>query len=178
MTPRPSPSRARRHWRKRKTNIAGSLYVAMTRAADLLIVVRRRRRTPTAGRLLVQSRARAAAAVSRCRRRRRRQGFPLSQAGGAEIANRAPATPAAIQDWPHRYSAVAVAAGAATGAASAAAVALVGVRGGDRRALAHAAGSAIERRWALARGRIVHRLMQSLPDIPPARPQGRDRAIS
>ena len=36
------------------------------------------------------------------------------------------------------------------------------------RALAHAAGSAIERRKALARGRIVHRLMQSLPDVPPA----------
>jgi ATP-dependent helicase/nuclease subunit A len=33
---------------------------------------------------------------------------------------------------------------------------------------AHAADSAIERRKALARGRIVHRLMQSLPDIPPA----------
>src|SRR4029079_18685839 len=36
------------------------------------------------------------------------------------------------------------------------------------RTFAHAAGSAIERRKALARGRIVHRLMQSLPDIPPA----------
>jgi len=35
------------------------------------------------------------------------------------------------------------------------------------RAFAHVAGSAIERRKALARGRIVHRLMQSLPDIPP-----------
>jgi ATP-dependent helicase/nuclease subunit A len=36
------------------------------------------------------------------------------------------------------------------------------------RTFAYAAGSAIERRKALARGRIVHRLMQSLPDIPPA----------
>jgi ATP-dependent helicase/nuclease subunit A len=36
------------------------------------------------------------------------------------------------------------------------------------RTSAHAAGSVIERRRALARGRIVHRLMQSLPDIPPA----------
>jgi ATP-dependent helicase/nuclease subunit A len=35
------------------------------------------------------------------------------------------------------------------------------------RVLARAAGSAAERRKALARGRIVHRLMQSLPDIPP-----------
>ncbi len=36
------------------------------------------------------------------------------------------------------------------------------------RAFAHAAVSAADRRKALARGRIVHRLMQSLPDIPPA----------
>jgi ATP-dependent helicase/nuclease subunit A len=34
------------------------------------------------------------------------------------------------------------------------------------RVFAHVAGSAIERRKALARGRVVHRLMQSLPDIP------------
>jgi ATP-dependent helicase/nuclease subunit A len=42
------------------------------------------------------------------------------------------------------------------------------------RVFAHAAGSVVERRKALARGRIVHRLMQSLPDIPPA---GRKDAI-
>jgi ATP-dependent helicase/nuclease subunit A len=42
------------------------------------------------------------------------------------------------------------------------------------RVFAHVAGSAAERRKALARGRIVHRLMQSLPDIPPA---GRRDAI-
>ena len=35
------------------------------------------------------------------------------------------------------------------------------------RVFAHAGGTALERRKALARGRIVHRLMQSLPDIPP-----------
>ena len=35
--------------------------------------------------------------------------------------------------------------------------------------IASPAGSANERRKALERGRIVHRLMQSLPDIPPAR---------
>ena len=35
------------------------------------------------------------------------------------------------------------------------------------REFAHAAGSAADRRRALARGSIVHRLMQSLPDIPP-----------
>jgi len=34
---------------------------------------------------------------------------------------------------------------------------------------AHAAGSPADRQKALARGRIVHRLMQALPDIPPAR---------
>ena len=39
---------------------------------------------------------------------------------------------------------------------------------------AHWGGSPTERRKALARGRIVHRLMQSLPDIPPA---GRKDAI-
>jgi ATP-dependent helicase/nuclease subunit A len=37
----------------------------------------------------------------------------------------------------------------------------------DGRAFAHGRASAAERRKALARGRIVHRLMQSLPDIPP-----------
>jgi ATP-dependent helicase/nuclease subunit A len=42
------------------------------------------------------------------------------------------------------------------------------------RGFTHAAGSVAERRKALARGRIVHRLMQSLPDIPPA---GRKEAI-
>jgi ATP-dependent helicase/nuclease subunit A len=42
------------------------------------------------------------------------------------------------------------------------------------RGRSHAAGSVAERRKALARGRIVHRLMQSLPDIPPA---GRKDAI-
>jgi ATP-dependent helicase/nuclease subunit A len=36
------------------------------------------------------------------------------------------------------------------------------------RRFARAATSAADRRKALARGRIVHRLMQSLPDIPPA----------
>jgi len=35
-------------------------------------------------------------------------------------------------------------------------------------AVAHSRASPAERRKALARGRIVHRLMQSLPDIPPA----------
>ena len=35
--------------------------------------------------------------------------------------------------------------------------------------IASPAGTASERRKALARGRLVHRLMQSLPDIPPAR---------
>ncbi|MGO9630724.1 MAG: double-strand break repair helicase AddA [Xanthobacteraceae bacterium] len=35
-------------------------------------------------------------------------------------------------------------------------------------AIAHSQASPAERRKALARGRIVHRLMQSLPDIPPA----------
>ena len=35
--------------------------------------------------------------------------------------------------------------------------------------MASPAGTASERRKALARGRLVHRLMQSLPDIPPAR---------
>jgi ATP-dependent helicase/nuclease subunit A len=34
---------------------------------------------------------------------------------------------------------------------------------------AHAAGSPADRQKALERGRIVHRLMQALPDIPPAR---------
>jgi len=42
------------------------------------------------------------------------------------------------------------------------------------RVAAPAPASAAERRHALARGRIVHRLMQSLPDIPPA---GRQDAI-
>jgi ATP-dependent helicase/nuclease subunit A len=42
------------------------------------------------------------------------------------------------------------------------------------RAAAPVTASAAERRNALARGRIVHRLMQSLPDIPPA---GRHAAI-
>ena len=37
--------------------------------------------------------------------------------------------------------------------------------------MAHAGRSAADRQAALARGRIVHRLMQSLPDIPPARRQ-------
>ena len=36
---------------------------------------------------------------------------------------------------------------------------------------APAGGSAIDRQKALARGRLVHRLMQSLPDIPPERRQ-------
>ena len=36
------------------------------------------------------------------------------------------------------------------------------------RGFARGSGSAADRRKALARGRIVHRLMQSLPDIPPA----------
>ena len=43
------------------------------------------------------------------------------------------------------------------------------------REFAHTHGSAADRRKALARGRIVHRLMQSLPDIPPA---GRKDAIA
>ncbi len=43
------------------------------------------------------------------------------------------------------------------------------------REFVHAHGSAADRRKALARGRIVHRLMQSLPDIPPA---GRKDAIA
>jgi ATP-dependent helicase/nuclease subunit A len=37
--------------------------------------------------------------------------------------------------------------------------------------MAHPAASAADRQMALARGRIVHRLMQSLPDIQPARRQ-------
>jgi ATP-dependent helicase/nuclease subunit A len=37
--------------------------------------------------------------------------------------------------------------------------------------LAHAAGSAADRQRALERGRIVHRLMQALPDIAPPRRQ-------
>ncbi len=40
---------------------------------------------------------------------------------------------------------------------------------------AHAAGSPADRQKALERGRIVHRLMQALPDIPPAR---RDDALT
>jgi ATP-dependent helicase/nuclease subunit A len=43
------------------------------------------------------------------------------------------------------------------------------------REFAHAPGSAADRRRALARGSIVHRLMQSLPDIPPP---GRKDAIA
>jgi ATP-dependent helicase/nuclease subunit A len=44
----------------------------------------------------------------------------------------------------------------------------------DGHAFTHSAASPAERRKALARGRIVHRLMQSLPDIPQA---GRKAAI-
>jgi ATP-dependent helicase/nuclease subunit A len=43
------------------------------------------------------------------------------------------------------------------------------------REFAHAAGSAADRRKALARGSIVHRLMQFLPDIPPP---GRKDAVA
>jgi len=43
--------------------------------------------------------------------------------------------------------------------------------------VARAQASPAERQKALQRGRIVHRLMQSLPDIP-GRPQGRYRALS
>jgi ATP-dependent helicase/nuclease subunit A len=43
------------------------------------------------------------------------------------------------------------------------------------REFARTTGSVVDRRKALARGRIVHRLMQSLPDIPPA---GRKDAIA
>ena len=138
---------------------------ARRRPADRL---RRRRRTPTADRLLVQSRARAAAAVSRCRRRRRRKVFRYRKAGGAEIANRAPAAPGAsktdridIPQW-LRQPAPPQAPRPQPLSPSSAFEEEIG------RAFAHAAGSAIERRKALARGRIVHRLMQSLPDIPPA----------
>ena len=49
------------------------------------------------------------------------------------------------------------------------AVAVVGFRRGDRPRRAPAPAAAADRQKALQRGRIVHRLMQSLPDIPPAR---------
>jgi ATP-dependent helicase/nuclease subunit A len=144
------------------------LYVAMTRAADLLIVSGadgERQRPTGCWYNLVREPLQpflVAEGVGDDKV------FRYRKAGGAEIANRAPAAPAAsktgridIPPW-LRQPAPPQALRSQPLSPSSAFEEEIG------RAFARAAGSAIERRQALARGRIVHRLMQSLPDIPPA----------
>jgi ATP-dependent helicase/nuclease subunit A len=143
------------------------LYVAMTRAADLLIVCgsdgERQRPAGCWYNLVCEPLQPFLVAEG--------EGddkvFRYRKAGGAVIANRAPAAPGAsktgridIPPW-LRQPAPPQAPRPQPLSPSSAFEEEIG------RAFAHAAGSAIERRKALARGRIVHRLMQSLPDIPP-----------
>ena len=143
------------------------LYVALTRAADLLIVGgadgERQRPTGCWYNLVREPLQPFLVAEG--------EGddkvFRYRKAGGAVIANRAPAAPGAsktgridIPPW-LRQPAPPQAPRPQPLSPSSAFEEEIG------RAFAHAAGSAIERRKALARGRIVHRLMQSLPDIPP-----------
>ena len=144
------------------------LYVALTRAADLLIVGgadgERQRPTGCWYNLVREPLQPFLVAEG--------EGddkvFRYRKAGGAEIANRAPAAPGASKtdriDIPLwlRQPAPPQAPRPQPLSPSSAFEEEIG------RAFAHAARSAIERRKALARGRIVHRLMQSLPDIPPA----------
>jgi ATP-dependent helicase/nuclease subunit A len=144
------------------------LYVAMTRAADLLIVCgadgERQRPTGCWYNLVCEPLQPFLVAEG--------EGddkvFRYRKAGGAEIANRAPAAPAAskteridIPQW-LRQPAPPQAPRPQPLLPSSAFEEEIG------RTFAHPSGSAIERRKARARGRIVHRLMQSLPDIPPA----------
>jgi ATP-dependent helicase/nuclease subunit A len=144
------------------------LYVAMTRAADLLIVCGadgERTRPPGCWYNLVREPLQPFLVA---------EGdgddkvFRYRKPGGAAIEFRAPAAPSApktdrieIPQW-LRQSAPSQAPRPQTLSPSSVFEEEIG------RAFAPAAGSAIERRKALARGRIVHRLMQSLPDIPPA----------
>ena len=155
------------------------LYVAMTRAADRLIICGAEGLNRPAAKLLVRSRA-----MSRCSRCWSRK--MTAGKRSCAIASRCPAKrPRPRRRRPKRRTPTDTkyrrgsSAGCRRSAAPGIAVALLGVR--RRRSAAccaHDARSAAERRNALARGRIVHRLMQSLPDIPRGRPPRCHRTVS
>ena len=154
------------------------LYVAMTRAADLLIVCgadgERQRPTGCWYNLVREPLQSFLVAEGEGNDKV----FRYRKAGGAEIANSRAGRARCVQDWPHRHSAVAAAAGAATGAASAAAVAVVGVRGGDRPGF-RARCRLGDRTAPGARARADRPSADAVAARYPAgRPQGRNRAIS
>ena len=150
----------------------------MTRAADRLIVCGadgERQRPKGCWYDLVVEPLRAA--FDRGRRRRRRKRLALSQgAAGCGGKRRPPQRRPRSRDHPNSRHGCGGRAPAE--APRSRADLAVEAFEEDRRAVAH--GRALRPSGArrCARGRIVHRLMQSLPDIPPARAQGRHRALS
>ncbi len=144
------------------------LYVAMTRAADLLIVCGadgERQRPSGCWYNLVREPLQPFLVAEGDGEERV---FRYRKGGGAGTATREPTAPGAartgrieIPPW-LRHPAPPQASRPQALTPSSAFDEEIG------RVFASVAGTAVERRKALARGRIVHRLMQSLPDIPPA----------
>ena len=144
------------------------LYVAMTRAADRLIICGadgERARPKGCWYDLVVEPLRPFLVEEQERGekvwRYRKQAADVTEKLPLPAAPAAPAEPCAIPAWlrqpaaPNAPASVPISPSAAFEAEAGA-------------AFARAAMSAAARRKALARGRMVHRLMQSLPDIPPA----------
>jgi ATP-dependent helicase/nuclease subunit A len=144
------------------------LYVAMTRAADRLIICgadgERARPKGCWYDLVVEPLRPFLVEEQECGEkvwRYRKQAADITETLPLPAAPAAPAEPCAIPAWlrqpaaPNAPASVPISPSAAFEAEAGA-------------AFARAAMSAAARRKALARGRIVHRLMQSLPDIPPA----------
>ena len=144
------------------------LYVAMTRAADRLIICgadgERARPKGCWYDLVVEPLRPFLVEEQECGEkvwRYRKQAADVAEKLPLPAAPAAPAEPCAIPAWlrqpaaPNAPASVPISPSAAFEADAGA-------------TFARAAMSAAARRKALARGRIVHRLMQSLPDIPPA----------
>ncbi len=146
------------------------LYVAMTRAADQLIVCGaegERKRPDGCWYDLVRDAlgpflSEAADGEGKVLRYRKETAGPVSADAAAEVGKERVSAPQELPSW-LRQAVPAVAPHIASLAPSSAFEAEIG--------RAARGASAAERQKALERGRIVHRLMQSLPDIPPANRQ-------
>ena len=164
---RRGPRRREERSRERISPPALCRHDARRRPADHL---RRRRADQAAGALLVRSGARAARSVPRRGRRRRRKSFAVSQDADRCRCERPPLPrprkKAARREFPAwlRQPAAAEAPRSAPLSPSSAFDEEISL-------IAPSAGSAADRQKALERGRLVHRLMQALPDIPAERRQ-------
>ena len=155
------------------------LYVAMTRAADRLIVCGARRPNKRPDGCWYNLVRGALEPLLVEERRRRGESLALSQDRGRRAAEPV-ATSASGTRKPHgRTAGMAARAGAAPSRRVAdAAVAVLGVRRGDWPRLPTRRHRRPTGRRRSSAGGIVHRLMQALPDIPAAATPGGRRALS